>query len=40
MKVELIKVRPIIKETPMMKEWKEIVAFIEEPPVREDTTKN
>lgn len=39
MTVELITIRPIIAETPLMKEWKEIMAFIEGRPVREDATK-
>lgn len=39
MTVELIKERPIIAETPLMKEWKAIMAFIQEPPVRKNPTK-
>lgn len=39
MTVELIKERPIIAETPLMKEFNELMAFIQEPPVRKDTTK-
>lgn len=39
MRGPLITIRPIIEETPLMTEWKEIMAFIEEPPVRKDATK-